>query len=156
MLVDRERSEGNGFIVLKTLPQVTTSKEIISLLIVFSIFSFVYNLPEWLQPNTVWGWNHQQNAGEWKSVWWVLNQTFSGNANLNVYFRRNVEQCIFPQHPLHRFFQQSWPLQREDQDHPADFGLQGLFWTPAIWRGLVRTESSIKVKKILLWKILWN
>ena len=77
-------------------------------------------------------------------------------SNLDVCFRRNVEQCIFPQHPLHRFLQQSWPLPGEDQDHPADAGLQGLFWTTAIWRGLVRTESSRKVEKILLWRILWN
>ena len=50
----------------------------------FFIFSFVYNLPEWLQPNTVWGWNHQQNARERKSIWWVFTQE-ARQPNIEVY-----------------------------------------------------------------------
>ena len=55
-----------------------------------------------------------------------------GQSNLDVCFRRNVEQRIFPQHTLHRFLQQSGPVPGEDQDHSADAGLQGLFRTTAI------------------------
>ena len=111
MSAARERREGNGFIALKTLPQVKIKITIVSPVItcLFPVL-FIISLSDYNQTLFEDGTTNRMQESEkvFGDFFFVRYRAFSGQSNHDtIYFRRNVEQCIFPQHPLHRFFQQS-------------------------------------------------